>query len=241
VLFRSSLDLARFQVGIPVQPEQLDADRMLFSCCNGTINLRTGELHPHLRDDLLTELAPVDFDPAAECPLWDRFLSEIMARDVDLLEFLQRLIGHCLTGRIDEQILLIFHGVGANGKSVFFEVVKAMMGDEYATDAAPDLLVTSRSDRHPTEIADLHGRRLVVAVENEEGRRLRVGFVKQSTGDPTLKGRRMKRDFFEFPRTHKTILVTNHRPRVPDSSHAIWRRIRLVPFKVVIPEERQDK
>lgn len=113
------------------------------------------------------------------------------------------------------------------------------MGD-YACDAPPSLLVKSSRDEHPTEFADLVGRRLVVASETEDGAALRMQFVKRATGDMTLKGRRMRQDFFEFRRTHKTVLVTNNRPRVKEDSEAVWRRLQLVPFDVVIPSEQRD-
>jgi len=114
------------------------------------------------------------------------------------------------------------------------------MGD-YATEAAPDLLIEHKMARHPTEIADLCGRRLVVAAETEEGGRLRVQLIKRFTGNARLKGRYMKQDFFEFPRTHKLIVATNNKPVIRESTLAIKRRLRLVPFSVVIPEQEQDK
>jgi putative DNA primase/helicase len=96
-------------------------------------------------------------------------------------------------------------------------------------------------ERHPTEIADLAGRRLVVSSEMDEGRRMRVDFIKQATGDTTLKARRMREDFWEFQRQFKLLLVTNNLPRVREESHAIWRRIKVVPFEVTIPDHRQDR
>ncbi len=114
------------------------------------------------------------------------------------------------------------------------------MGD-YAGKAAPELLVAKKWTTHPTEIADLFGKRLVVASETERGQRLRVQFVKEITGDATLKGRYMRQDFFEFRRTHKTILITNNKPDIHEQTHAIWRRLQLVPFTNVVHDDRQDK
>ena len=115
-----------------------------------------------------------------------------------------------------------------------------ILGD-YAALAPPDLIVAKTWSAHPTEIADLFGRRLVVASETERNQRLRVGFVKQATGDARLKGRYMRRDFFEFDRQFKIILVTNNRPVVDELTHATWRRLKLVPFANVVPDEKQDK
>lgn len=216
-----------------------DSNPWLLNCKNGTINLKEGQLEPHNRDDHITKLALVDFDAVATCPLWNSFLARIMP-DTNRIAYLQRVLGMCLTGDITEQALFIFQGVGANGKSVLLDTVTALMGD-YATESAPDLLVSLQGDRHPTEIADLMGRRLVVVGESEEDRRLRVNLIKRLTGDTRLKARFMRQDFFEFERTHKMILVTNNRPQVQEAAHAIWRRLRLVPFDVIIPDAEQDK
>jgi putative DNA primase/helicase len=145
-----------------------------------------------------------------------------------------------LTGDTGEQCLLILHGSGANGKSVLLEVLGSMLG-AYAKQAAPDLLLAKTQDRHPTEIADLFGSRLVTAIETSEGRRLAEALVKQMTGGDKMKARFMRQDFFEFDATHKLWLATNHKPQVRGTDYAIWRRIRLIPFEVTIPKEEQVK
>jgi putative DNA primase/helicase len=89
---------------------------------------------------------------------------------------------------------------------------------------------------HPTELADLFGARLVASVEVEDGRRLAESLVKQLTGGDRIKARRMREDFWEFAPTHKVFLAANHKPVVRGTDHAIWRRIKLVPFDVVIPK-----
>ncbi len=203
------------------------------------MNLRTGELRPATPDDLVTKAIPVTYNPKATCPRWDAFIDRIMDSNADLIGYLQRLAGLLLTGDITVQELFIFHGGGANGKSVFIDTLGAMLGD-YAG-VAPDGFLTIRShDEHPTEIADLCGKRLVVASETEEGSRLRTQLVKRLTGDARLKARFMRQDYFEFDRTHKLVLVTNNKPRINESTNAIWRRIRLIPFTVTIPPEEQD-
>jgi putative DNA primase/helicase len=225
---------------VAVGPDDLDTDPWLFNCKSGTIDLRSGELQPHRREDLITKLAPVEYDPDAACPRFMRFLDEIFDNDQDLIGFVQRWLGHCLTGDITEQILPIFWGEGNNGKSVLLDTSMALMGD-YAGVAPPDLLVVRKHQEHPTEYADLMGKRLVVASESERGAELRLQLVKRLTGDATIKGRYMRMDYFEFARTHKTILVTNNRPEVKEDTDAAWRRLRLVPFTVVIRPEKRDK
>jgi putative DNA primase/helicase len=231
--------LAEAQPSLAVAASQLDADDWLLNVRNGTIDLRTGELRPHRRKDLITKLAPVVYDPDAPCPRFDAFLDRTFAADGPLTCYVLMLLGYCLTGDISAQYLPIFHGQGNNGKNVLLDTVKGLMGD-YAADAPPSLLVQRQRDEHPTEIADLFGLRLAIASETEEGATLKLQLVKRLTGDATLKGRYMRADFFEFRRTAKIILVTNSRPQVRENTEAAWRRLRLVPFSVVIPEAERD-
>ncbi|TDA70639.1 MAG: DNA primase [Clostridia bacterium] len=236
----ATVTLAASEPGIPVLPGELDRDPWLLNCANGTVDLRTGELRPHRREDMLSKMTPVAYDPEAACPRWEAFLERIMAGNERLITFLQRAVGYSLTASTREQVFFLLYGTGANGKSVFLTTLQAVLGD-YATQAAPDLLLAKKGERHPTEVADLLGKRLVVATETESGRRLAESLVKQLTGGDKLKARRMREDFFEFEATHKLWLATNHKPRVRGTDYAIWRRIRLIPFNVTIPVEEQDK
>ncbi|MEI7836775.1 MAG: phage/plasmid primase, P4 family [Planctomycetota bacterium] len=237
-LLCNMVDLARCELSVAANA--LDADPWTLNVENGTIDLRTAKLYPHRADDLLTKVAPVAADPAATCPIWLAFLDRIMDGNDTLIGYLQRLAGMSLTGDVSEQALFMLHGQGANGKSVYLDTLSGLLG-EYAAEAAPDLLIDRRTPEHPTELADLQGRRLVVACETGEGGRLRVELVKRLTGNARLKARYMRCDYFEFPRTHKLIVATNNRPVVRESTHAIWRRLRLIPFTVTIPEAEQDR
>ena len=235
---REMLDVVKHRTAIAL--DALDRDQWLLGAQNGVIDLRTGRLLPHNRKFMLTTLSPAIFDAEATCPRWETFLSEIMAGDEAMVAALQRLAGYFLTGDISVQILPIFYGPGGNGKNVFLDTLMGLMGP-LAAEAPEGLVTARRSDEHPTEIADLHGKRLVVASETEEGRKMRIGLVKKLTGNKYLKGRFMRQDYFQFERTHKTILVTNNKPLVTETSNAIWRRLRLIPFVVTIPEARQDR
>lgn len=237
---RAMIDLARSMPGIPILPEEFDRDPWLFNCPNGTVDLRDGRLRPHLRDDFLTALCPTEFDPDARAPRWEQFIREVTDGDDDLAGFLMRFLGYCLTGITREQVFPILWGPGGNGKSVFLDTIKAVVGPDYASDAAPELFTLSKSKQHPTELADLWGRRLVVASETEENAVLKIQLVKRLTGDARIKARFLYGNFFEFDRTHKSVLVTNSKPVISEDSEAIWRRIRLVPFTVTIPPERRD-
>jgi len=114
-----------------------------------------------------------------------------------LIYFLQRAAGMSLTGDTSEHVLLVLYGTGRNGKSTLLNTLLALMGD-YGMQAAPDILMARRGDRHPTELADLFGKRLVVSIESEQNRRMAESLVKQLTGGDKIKARRMREDFGNF-------------------------------------------
>ncbi len=235
----SMIALAWSEPGIPVLPDDLDGSPWLLNCGNGTLDLRTGTLGDHNPADLITKVAPADFDPDAACPIFDRFLAETACGSDALAKYLQQLAGIALAGDISEQIFPVFYGEGSNGKSTLLDIWLHIMGD-YAGIAPPDLFTLKTFKPHPTEIIDLMGRRLVVASETERGDRLRVQLVKQLTGDSVLKGRGMRQDFVSFVRTFTTVLVTNNKPRIDEVTHAVWRRVRLVPFLNTVDDADQD-
>ena len=234
------MKLARSEPGIPILPTQLDADPWAFNVTTGTIDLRTGTLREHQRGDLITKLAPVTYDPAATAPVFMEFLDTIMDGNAGLITYLQRTLGHTLSGDMSEQRIEMWLGGGANGKTTLFNAMVDVMGS-YARPAAPGLLLTSRHDRHPTEVADLKGARFVYGVEVGEGRGLAEETVKRLTGERTLNARRMREDFSEFEASHKLFIAMNHKPTIRGGDHAIWRRIKLTLFNVTIPDADQDK
>lgn len=230
--------LARSEEGIAVTHNDFDQDPWALNVQNGTLDLRTGKLRPHRREDGITKIAGTAYDPEAKAPTWTAFIERVLPSEA-LRRFVQKLAGYGLSADVSEQILPFLYGLGANGKSTFVNTLLAVVG-EYGQQAAPDLLVAKKS-AHPTELADLFGARLVASVEVEDGRRLAESLVKQLTGGEKVRARYMHKDFFEFDPTHKPLLVANHRPEVRGTDHAIWRRIKLVPFDVTIPDEEKDK
>lgn len=219
----------------------LDADPWVLNVANGTIDLRTGSIRRHRREDLMARLCPTPFDPTAKCPLWLQTMSLVFGADEELMGFWQRLCGYLLTGTTGEQCLPICHGSGQNGKSTILNALMAMLGTDYATKAPSNLLMVRRTEQHPTELANLHGKRLVAAIETEQGARINESLVKELTGSDPITCRRMREDFWTFNPTHKVILSTNHKPQIRGTDHAIWRRILLVPFNVAIPADQLDK
>ncbi len=156
----------------------------------------------------------------------------IFADDVEIIQFVQRLAGYCATGCVNEDLVPIFHGYGSNGKTVYVETIREVLGKDYADAASPDLLLVKKGERHPTEIADLHGKRLMIVQETDDGRELNEALLKRLTGKDEIKGRRMKEDLWSFSPTHKFVMCTNYRPTIKGQDHGLWRRLALVPFEV---------
>jgi putative DNA primase/helicase len=237
---RAMISLAKSEPSIAVAADQLDADTWLLNCLNGTIDLRTGELRPHQRDDLCTKQVPVEYDPDASCPRWNDFLAEIMGYKLLLASFLHRAVGYALTGDTSEQVLFLLYGTGANGKSSFLETIKAVLGD-YARQADPATFLARKHDSVRNDVARLAGARFVSAIEAEEGKYLSEALVKSVTGGDTVAARFLYSEFFEFRPQFKIFLAANHKPLIRGTDNAIWRRVRLVPFTVTIPSDQQDK
>ncbi len=235
------LMLAKSEPPIPIAPDVLDRDVWILNCPNGRLDLRTGQLHAHRREDFITKLCPVAYQDDALCPTWLATLDKCFARTYDLIDFVQRFAGYSLTGNVGEQILSIWHGIGANGKSTILNALMEMLGPDYAMKATADLLLMKHDAAHPTALTDLHGKRLVACIETDDGRRLAEALVKELTGGDPIRARRMREDFWQFMPTHKVVLACNHKPTVRGTDHAIWRRLKLVPFSVVIPAEERDK
>lgn len=215
----------------------LDADPHLLNHASGTLDLRTFQTHPHSPADRLTKVCRGAYRPDAESTTWEAFLTRVLP-DADVRAFLQRYVGVGLRGDVVEHKLVIGTGTGANGKSVFDGAIRNALGD-YAITAEPDLFM-HRDNAHPTGEMDLRGVRLVTVSESERDRRLAEATVKRLTGGDTIRARRMRQDFIEFAPSHTAFLITNHLPRVSGDDAAIWRRLRVVPFDVVIPESEQN-
>jgi putative DNA primase/helicase len=232
--------------GAAVAPEvnitcgDLDKNNLLFNCENGTYDIEHGVFREHDRDDLITKISRVTYDPAAECPLWKQFLYEIMNYDKELVDFLQVAAGLSLTGDISEQAMFILFGSGANGKTTFLNTVSHILGD-YAISTPTETFMVQRGDRQTNDLARLRGTRFVTTAESDAGTKLSEGLVKLCTGNEKINARFMYAEFFEFLPTFKIFLATNHKPTITGTDHGIWRRIRLIPFTTTIADDRQDK
>jgi putative DNA primase/helicase len=238
---RAMIEMAKSENGMTVRLNAFDNDGMLLGVQNGVLNLRTGQLLPVSPGVLVSKRCGVSYDTAATCPRFRRFLEDVQP-DTEMRAFLQRWAGYCLTGSVREQKLLFLFGGGANGKSVFIELLAWLLGD-YSKKIATELLMQhQRSPQGPSpDIVALKGARLIYANETEEGRRLAESRVKDLTGGDTLTGRVPygKADI-TFRPSHKLVIVGNHRPEITDNSHGMWRRVALTPFDVTIAEGRRD-
>lgn len=224
-----------------VRLKDLDRNPWLLNVRNGTLDLRTAELHPHDQADLITHFCDVEWDDAATAPTWTEFVRSSMGGDLELTLYLQRLVGYSITGLTTEHLLAFFHGGGNNGKSTFLQTLRSMLG-EYACACPRDLLFEDRAgQRHPAELARLYGKRLAVCAEVGEHCTLDEAKVKDLTGGDSVSVRRMREDFWDLEPTHTLFLSGNHKPTVRGDDLGIWRRIRLIPWLVTVAAEDVDK
>jgi P4 family phage/plasmid primase-like protien len=233
---------AQSEPGVTISHDQLDKGAWFLNVRNGIIDLRTGKLHSHEKDALLTRYIDVDYIPGADCPTWKKFIGRIMADDLDTIGFIQRSVGYTLTGNVSEKCLFFMHGAsGDNGKSTFVEVLLYLLG-EYGHKAPIEMLMARYGNPGiPNDIAQLPGRRFVVTSETEQGRKLNENMVKDLTGMDTISARFMRQEYFSFQPTHKLWIYGNYKPTIKGRDPAIWNRIRLIPFLVQIPKAEQDK
>ena len=226
---------------IPISPMQTDIDGMLLNTPTGILDLREGALRPHDPEAYITKIAHVEYDPTATCPTWERFLGEIFGGDTDLINYVQRAVGYSMTASTVEQCVFFLHGSGSNGKSTFLSIVREMMGD-YTVNIQPETIMVKNSPGGAnSDIARLKSARLVTTVEPNEGARLNEGLLKQLSGGDPVTARRLYGDEFEFIPQFKLWMATNHRPLIRGTDDGIWRRIKMIPFTVQIPDEKKDK
>jgi putative DNA primase/helicase len=213
---------------LAVSMDELDRDPWVLNCPNGTLDLRSGKLRPHDPADLITRLAPVEFDPAAECPRFNRFLQETLV-EPGVITFVKRYSGYTLTGITRERLLAILYGFGKNGKTTLVELLRDVMGD-YATNTDTETILMRKYQGVGNDVAALKGARFVSAAEVEQGRRLAESKVKQLTGRDTVTARFLFGEPFNFRPEFKLWLSTNNKPVIQGTDDAIWDRLRLIPF-----------
>ncbi|RTL86889.1 MAG: hypothetical protein EKK29_08035 [Hyphomicrobiales bacterium] len=244
---RAISDLAACRM--TAQVSDFDRDPMRFNAQNGTLVFRrSGEsgcvvdLLPHNPSDMITKLAPVDYDPEARCDVFDGFLEEVQPEE-STRRFLAQWCGYSLTGDTSEQKLCFFYGHGGNGKSVFVDTLSYIAGDYGSSIQIESFLDAGRArigGQATPDLAELPGVRCLTTTEPEKGAKLAEALVKQITGGDRVKARHLNRDYFSFTPQLKLTAMGNYRPEVRGTDEGIWRRIILVPWGITIPKERRD-
>jgi putative DNA primase/helicase len=194
-------------------------------------------MRAHRPDDYMTKITAVS--PRGDCPIWMSFLNRVMKHDAELIAFLQRVCGYCLTGLTREQAMFFAYGVGANGKGVFLQTVGHVLAD-YCKAAAIETFTESKTDRHPTELARLHNARLVTATETEAGGNWAESRIKLLTGGDVVTAHFMRKDDFEYTPLFKLFFSGNHKPGLRSVGEAMRRRVNMIPFAVIIPEQERN-
>lgn len=219
--------------------EQWDAAPWLLNTPAGVVDLRTNAIRPHNPLDYMTKMTAVAPDANCPTPLWTAFLKTATQDDVELQNFLQRIGGYALTGITHDHAMFFLYGTGRNGKSVYLNTVAGILG-AYHTTAPVETFTASNTDRHPTDLAGLHGARLVTAIETEEGRPWAEARIKAITGGDAISARFMRQDFFEFIPQFKLMVAGNHRPGLRSVDEAMRARMHLTPFSFIIPPAARD-
>ena len=235
---------------LAVDAAALDADPMAINVLNGTLRVARRDdgrdyvqRHDHNPADLITKLAPVVYDPEATCPHYDALLERYQP-DAAMRDFLHRWAGVSLTGAA-LQVMCFFYGMGANGKSTVVDAWARLAGD-YSQTTGPETLLEQGRNRKggdaTPDLARLPGCRLLRIAEPDKGVNWNEGLIKALTGGEPIMARHLNRDFFEFAPSFKITMSGNHKPGVKGTDDGIWRRLRLVPWEVMIPPaERIDK
>ena len=227
----AALKLAQSDKRLAVRPDEFDRDPNLLNCTNGVVHLPTGEVRPHDPAMRLARQCPYDYVPGAGSR-WLQFLDEISLSDPDWIDYVHRVCGYILTGHVREEVLIFMLGFGANGKSVFANVLNKLMGTYVVTLPSAFLMVSSNRNGEAATpaLAMLAGARLALANEVESGSRLSAQIVKTACSTEPIAARHMYGNGFSFNPTHKLVIRGNHKPIITDDDDGIWRRIHLLPF-----------
>lgn len=233
------IELAKTEPGVAIKLDDFDRDADILNVANGMIDLRTGELLPASRSAFATQMIDVDYHPSADCPVFERFVADVLADDQELIDYAHKVVGYAATGETKEQCFFLLHGDGANGKSTFLNALRRVLGG-YAKHTPTDTLI-AKTGAASNDLARLAGARFVTASEANADQRLADALLKQVTGDEPIVCRFLFKEFISYSPAFKLFLATNHLPQVNGSDPAIWRRIRTVPFHRVFAPEQQDR
>lgn len=229
--------------GIPVTNSVFDQDPMLFNCESGVVDLRTGQLMPHDKDKMISRISSWNIDMSGTPTLWLKFLGEIFEQDVEMLNYVQRIMGYSITGSTREQCMFMLIGDGSNGKSLLLDIMNEAVGS-YGATSNVDILLEKNvgGGANLGDVARLAGVRHVVTDEAKLNDKLNESAIKTLTsGIGKIVARFLYGNEFEFTPIFKIFMASNYKPIIRGTDHGIWRRIKVLPFKVIIPDHKQDK
>ncbi len=235
----SMIALAQSEIPLADDGEQWDMNAWSLGVENGVVDLRTGKLREGRPQDRITLHCPVAFDPKAECPRWLRFLEEVFVEE-DLIDYMRRVSGYCLSGSGREQCIFMFFGDGGNGKGTFVETLRYVLGP-YACNLPFSAFEAKARSSIPNEVAATKGKRLVTASETGQTTELNEARLKMMSGEDKLAGRHLHGQLFEFYGTGKVVLSFNSRPVVKDDTYGFWRRVRLIVFPRMFDDDTRDQ
>lgn len=222
-----------------VGAEMFDCKPMLLACGNGVIDLELNDFREHRASDMLTKKIQANFDVAASCPHFEKFVNNIFCGNEELVAYVQRLVGYCLSGSCNENCLFFFYGRGANGKSILRSAIEMLLG-VLKTEISISSLLTNASDSNVDyQKSRLKGARVAFTDEIPSSKRFNAGQIKAMTGSDTILARNPYERPYSFTPTHKLILIGNDQPMVSEMDHGTWRRINVVPFLRQFSKEEQ--
>lgn len=226
--------------GVPAKADTFDARPDLLSVANGTVNLRTGAIHPHTPADMITKRLDVAYDPSAQATRWETFLTEIFPHHPELPAYMRRLVGYGVTGSTSEQCFAFLHGGGANGKSAFLDaLLYVFRGVTKSTEFSTFEQRVNVGQASP-ELASLRGARLVTASETEKYSRLAEALVKQLTGGDPVTCRFLNQNPFTYVPNFLLMVAGNYKPAILSQDLGVWRRVKLVPFEATFRGSKAD-
>lgn len=229
--------LAMSDPRIKVSNEDFDRNSNLFNCENGTLDLQGQHFKKHDPSDLITKVAKVSFDPNAESPVFDKFLNDILSEEHQ--SFFMRLMGMTLLGNPTEQVFVIVHGSGKNGKTTLTNICMSILG-EYAVTVEPSTLLMHKNQGIRNDLARLVGKRMAATTETPQGGILDAAIVKRISGNDTIAARHLYKEHFEFQPKFVTYMITNHLPVINGADIALARRLITLKFQNTIPEAKTD-
>ena len=235
----SMIQVAKTEEGITISQSNIDQDKYLLGVVNGVVNLRTGGLIDKSKESMITKRCGATFDHNAKCPQWLNFVNEITDGNKELANYLKKSVGYSLTGETKEHLFFFLHGNGANGKSVFVNIIQDMLGD-YSMQTPVSTIMTRGKGNINNDIARLRGARFVATTETDEGSRFNESEIKLITGGDMISARFLHKEYFDYRPQFTLWISGNHKP-VPGDSYSIWRRLILIPFDVRFSEDKQDK